>query len=83
MEQKSLWGITPGERGQTHTLLLYASASGHAISLLMIFPCVRLPSSLKEGAPPATMFVTSQDMFLSWLDLFINCVPSERPVLLI
>ena len=87
--QKTVWGITSGERGRTHMLLVCASASGHAIPPLMIFPRVRLPSSLKEGAPPGTMFATSkkgwinQDIFLSWLDFFIKCVPSERPMLLV
>lgn len=87
--QKTVWGITSGERGRTHTLLVCASASGHAIPPLIIFPRVRLPCSLKVGAPPGTMFATSkkgwinQDIFSSWLDFFIKCVPSERPVLLI
>jgi hypothetical protein len=58
--QKTVWGITSGERGRTHTLLVCASVSGHAIPPLMIFPRVRLPSSLKEGAPPGTMFAASK-----------------------
>ena len=87
--QKTVWGITSGERGRTHTLLVCGSASGHALPPLMIFPRVRLPEALKVGAPPGTQFATSpkgwinQEIFSRWLDFFILNVPSARPVLLI
>ena len=87
--QKTVCGITSGERGRTHTLLVCGSESGHTIPPLMIFPRIRMPEALKMGAPPGTMFVTSpkgwinQQIFLSWLDLFIFYAPRERPILLI
>lgn len=55
----------------------------------MIFPRVRIPDSLKQGAPPGTQFAASpkgwinQDIFCHWLDFFIQNVPSARPILLI
>jgi len=72
--QKTVWGITSGERGRTHTLLVCGSASGHALPPLMIFPRVRMPEALKVGAPPGTQFATSpkrwinHDIFSQWLD---------------
>ena len=48
-----------------------------------------MPEALKQGAPPGTMFATSpkgwinQEIFFSWLDLFLSYVPRERPILLI
>ena len=57
--QKTVWGITSGERGRIHTFLVCGSASGHALSPLMIFPRVRMPEALKVGAPPGTQFATS------------------------
>ena len=74
--QKTVWGITSGERGRTHTLLVCGSASGHALPPLMIFPRVRLPEALKVGAPPGTQFATSpkgwinQEIFSRWLVSF-------------
>ena len=87
--QKTVWGITSGERGKTHTLLVCGSASGHVIPPLIIFPRVRMPESLKQGAPPGTMFSTSpkgwinQEFFSGWLDFFLPYAPRERPILLI
>jgi len=87
--QKTVWRITSGERGRTHTLLVCGSASGHAIPPLIIFPQVRIPESLKQGAPPGTMFATSpkgwinQEIFSKWLDFFMSYAPRERPILII
>ena len=87
--QKTVWGLTSGERGRTHTILVCGSASGHVIPPLMIFPCVHMPELLKEGAPPGTQFATSskgwinQEIYFNWLDIFIANIPSVRPVLLI
>ena len=54
--QNTVWGITSGEQGRTHTLLVCGSASGHALPPLMIFRRVRMPEALKVGAPPGTQF---------------------------
>ena len=46
--QKTVWGITSGERGKTHTLMVCGSASGHASPPLMIYPRVRMPDALSK-----------------------------------
>ena len=85
----TVWGITSGERGKTQTLMVCGSASCHSVPPLMIYPRVRMPESLKQGAPAGTMFETSpkgwmnQNIFVKWLDHFIAYVPRERPLLLI
>jgi len=83
--QKTVWGVTSGERGRTHTLLVCGSASGHAIPPLMIFPRVRIPDSLKQGAPPGTQFAASpkgwinQDIFCRWLDFLYKMSQVHDP----
>jgi len=57
--QKMVWGLTSGERGHTHTLLVCGSASGYAYPPLMIFPRVRINDNLKIGATPGTIFEAS------------------------
>lgn len=73
--QKTVWGVTSGERGRTHTLLVCGSASGHAIPPLMIFPRVCTPDSLKQFAASPKGWI-NQDIFCRWLDFFIQNVPS-------
>ena len=87
--QKTVWSLTSGERGRTHTILMCGSAAGHYIPPLIIFPRVRMNDKLKTGAPPGTIFETSpkgwinKDIFFRWLDFFIKSIPKARPVLLI
>ena len=86
---RTVWGLTSGERGRTHTLLLCGSAAGHWIPPLIIYPRARMSDSLKKGAPPGTCFETSpkgwinKEIFERWLDFFVANIPSARPVLLI
>ena len=54
-----MWGLTSGERGRTHTLIVCVSASGYVLPPLMIYPHVQISESLKIGAPPDTMFAGS------------------------
>ena len=87
--QKTVWSLTSGERGRTHTILICCSAAGYCIPPLIIFPRVRMNDKLKTGAPPGTIFETSpkgwinKDIFSHWLDFFIKCIPKTRPVLLV
>ena len=87
--QKTVWSLTSGERGRTHTILICASAAGCCIPPLIIFPRVRMNDALKTGAPPGTIFEASQkgwinkDIFIHWLNFFIDSIPKARPVLLI
>ena len=87
--QKVVWGLTSGERGCTHTLIIRGSASGYVFPPLMIYPRVRISESLKIGAPPCTMFASSpkgrinKDNFSRWMDFFVENIPSRRPALLI
>jgi hypothetical protein len=73
--QKAVWGITSGEKGKTHTLLVCGSASGHAIPPLMIYPRVRMLESVKLNAPPGTMFATSPKGWINQ-DRFVKMVRS-------
>ena len=87
--QKSVWELTSGERGRTHTLVVCGSAAGYALPPMMIFPRMRINENLRSGAPPGTIFAGSpkgwinKDIFYRWLDFFIDNIPSARPVLLI
>ena len=87
--QKTVWGITSGEGGRTHTVLVCGSVAGHALPPLIIYPRVCIPDNLKVGAPPGTQFAASpkgwinRDIFCHWLDFFMENVASARPILLI
>ena len=44
--QKTVWSLTSGERGRTHTVMVCGSASGYALPPLIIFPRVRMCEAL-------------------------------------
>ena len=82
-----MYSLTSGEKGKTHTVVVCVSASGHAIPPFMIYPRKRaVPESMKIGAVPGTIFMTSdkgwitQKIYFEW---FIKSIPPPRPVLLI
>ena len=88
--RKHVYALTSSEKGRTHTVVVCASASGHAIPPLMIYPRKRaVPESMQSGAVPGTVFMTSdngwitQDIYLEWFKFFIKSIPPARPVLLI
>ena len=68
--KKMVWGITSGERGRTHTVLVYGSAAGHAIPPLIIYQRVRIPENMKVGSLPGTQFATS---LKGWINQDIFC----------
>lgn len=87
--QKTVWSLTSGERGRTHTIMVCGLASGYALPPLLIFPRVRMSEALKIGTPPGTQFATSptdwinHDIFLRGLNFFILSIPSARLILLL
>ena len=85
-----MYSLTSGEKGKTHTVVVCVSASGHAIPPFMIYPRKRaVPESMKIGAVPGTIFMTSdngwitQEIYFEWFKFFIKSIPPSRPVLLI
>lgn len=88
--RKHVYSITSGEKGKTHTVVVCASASGHVIPPMMIYPRKKaVPESMQNGCVPGTVFETSdngwitQDIYFKWFKLFIKSIPPARPVLLI
>ena len=74
------------------TVLACASASGNTLPPLFIFKnkSGRVPPSVKEDAPPGTMFCAQKsgwidrDIYLKWFnELFVPNLPQQRPVLLV
>ena len=76
LSHKSVWAVTSGEKGKTHTILTCVSASGLVIPPMMIFPRKRLSDKLMEGAPPGTIFTCTdsgwinQEKYLEWFKFF-------------
>ena len=65
--RKHVYSLTSGEKGKTHTVVVCVSASGHAIPPLMIYPRKRaVPESMRNGAVPGTIFMTSDS---GWIGL--------------
>ena len=88
--RRNIHSITSAERGKTHTILSCVSATGYALPPTMVYPRKRaVPDKLKGDAFPNTLFCNSEsgwvnaDVFLGWLDFFIDNIPPTRPVLLI
>jgi hypothetical protein len=89
LNHKSVWAVTSGEKGKTHTIMTCVSASGQALPPMMIFPRKRLSEKLMEGAPPGTYFTCTdngwitQEKYLEWFKFFLKSIPPARPVLVI
>ena len=47
--RRNVWGITSAERGKTHTVVTYVSASGLSIPPMLIYPRKRMAEKLKEA----------------------------------
>ena len=85
-----MYSLASGEKGKAHTVVVCVSASGHAIPPFMIYPRKRaVPESMKIGAVPGTIFMTSdngwitQEIYFEWFKFFIKSISPPRPVLLI
>lgn len=70
--------VTSAEKGQTTTAVCCCNAAGVFIPPQLIFARKRMNESLKRGAPPGTIFATSdsgwatKDTFVEWLRHFIK-----------
>lgn len=83
--------LTSAERGETVTVEICFSASGHYIPPIIIFPRKRMRQEFETGLPAGakaevheTGWMT-KELFLTWLQHFISYtgVTKDRPVLLI
>jgi hypothetical protein len=82
--------LTSAEKGRTHTVVTCVSASGNSLPPLMIYPRKRrLPEKARVGAVAGTVFMVSdngwinREIYLEWFKLFLQSIPSSRPVLLL
>lgn len=87
--RRNVYAVSAAEKGWTHTILSYISASGLSLPPMMIYPRKRpVPLSQREGAFPNTLFVLSDsgwvtsELFLEWFIFFLQNIPPARPVLL-
>ena len=87
---RNVYAVSAAERGKTHTILSCVSASGVSLPPMMVYPRKRqVPQSLREGAYPNTLFVSSEsgwinsELFIEWFNFFIHNIPPVRPVLLL
>lgn len=88
--RRNVYAMTSAERGKTHTVLSCVSASGYALPPMMVYPRKKkVPSNLKEGALPGTLFTNSESgwinsqLYLEWFEFFLQNIPPTRPVLLL
>lgn len=77
--KKHVYALSAAEKGKTHTVLSFVSATGFTVPPMMIYPRkTSVPDKLKEGAYPNTSFVSSEsgwvdaELFVKWLEFFLN-----------
>jgi len=82
----------PDGQHEKVTVLVCASAAGNSIPWMFIFKSLsgQVLNGVQEGAPTGTLFAgqksgwIEKDLFLRWFkELFLNCIPAERPILLL
>ena len=90
VSRKHVYSLTSAERGRNHTLVTCVNASGSALPPMLNYPRKKpVPGHYQEGAPPGSVFKTSEngwvngELYLEWLRFFIRQIPSARPVLLV
>lgn len=77
------------DRGETTTVLGCVCANGTFIPPLIIFKGVRWNPELTRGCLPNSLVKLSpkgwinSEIFLQWLQFFINAIPKERPVIVL
>ena len=88
--RRNVYTITAAESGKTHTVMSCVSASGSTLPPLMVYPRKRsVPDKMRAGVVGGTLFEVSdngwinKEMFLVWLQHFVDSIPPVRPVLLI
>ena len=83
--QRNIWAVTSGEKGKTHDSIMRISIGIFSASLHDFSPM----DNLKAGAVAGTTFHCSDtgwvhsELFLKWLQFFIQSIPPTRPVFLI
>ena len=76
--KKQVGIISSAERGETTTVVMSMSASGHYLPPFVIFPRTRMHDGLKHGAPLGTKFACNPsgymtaEMFDTYFDHFID-----------
>ncbi|XP_062560612.1 uncharacterized protein LOC134224952 isoform X2 [Armigeres subalbatus] len=76
--KKQVGIISSAERGETTTVVMSMSASGHYLPPFVIFPRTRMHDSLKHGAPSGTKFACNPsgymtaEMFDTFFDHFLE-----------
>ena len=90
MGRHKVYAVTSAEKGRTHTIFGCASASGHVLPPVMIFPRKQTPpANFREGTVAQTLFANSangwinNDLFLQWFKFFLANIPPTQPMLLI
>lgn len=85
-----MYSLTSTERGKTHTVVTCINESGSTLPPMLIYPRKKpVPENYKEGAPPGSVFKTSEngwingELYSEWLQFFIQQIPSARPVLIV
>ena len=86
----NVYTVTAAERGKTHTIMFCVSASSSTLPLVMVYPRKRsVPVKMRAGAVGDTLFEVSdngwinKEIFLVWLQHFVDSIPPVRQVLLI
>ena len=88
--RRNVYSVSAAERGKTHTVVSCVSACGFVLPPMIIYPRKKpVPEHFKKNAYPNTLFSCSesgwvnQDLYIKWFNLFLEAIPSSRPVLLI
>ena len=64
--RQNVYSVTPAERGKTHTVLSCVSASGHVLSLCIVYPQKgKVADNFREGAVPGTLFAHSDSGWMN------------------
>lgn len=77
--RRNVPALTAAEKGKTHTILSFVSASGQVIPPFMVYPRKRpIPPKMREGAYPNTFFQVSdngwmtKELFFEWFKPFCS-----------
>lgn len=89
--KKQVGIISSAERGETTTVVMSMSASGHYLPPFVIFPRTRMHDGLKHGAPSGTKFgcnpsgYMTAEMFNTYFDHFLEQAHASEtdPILLL
>ena len=90
ISRKHVYSLTSAEKGRNRTVVTCVNAAGSALPPMLIYPRKKpVPEPYQEGAPTGSIFKTSEngwinsELYLEWLQFYINQIPPARPVLII